>query len=98
MCLVLHFWKLLQVHFENRFQAYTDFQEGKNFVYLKMKRLSAKYDGLKDNLVSYNRLLFASEDAEETMHKISIRSEAPGYANECMRILTEMQGTTNARA
>ena len=80
------------MHFENRFQAYTDFQDGKNFVYLKMKRLSAKCDGLKDDLMSYNRLLFASDDLDETMNKISIHPEAPGYANECMRILTQMEG------
>ena len=24
------------MHFENRFQAYTDFRDGKNFVYLKL--------------------------------------------------------------
>ena len=69
----------MEVHFDNRYQVFEDFRLGKNTVYLKMKQMSAEFEGLKKEL--------ANLDATVLNESQNLASAA---ANKCEKILDDM--------
>jgi len=69
----------MEVHFDNRYEVFEDFRLGKNTVYLKMKQMSAEFEGLKKEL--------ANLDAVVLNESPKLASAA---ANKCEKILDDM--------
>jgi len=83
----------MEVHFENRFRVFSDFARGESLVYLRMKQMSAEYEGLKDELNHHHRCAVAFAAASDARGDIAESAEASSAiaAARCVTILNRMQ-------